>query len=161
MERHQHAAEQAQSQPPLVETRQSQGPVPASHFPMMSDGPSGHMETALPTGKPNARTTGTHTQPADSHPTNIGSGYEPTHDNSPQNMRTPCCTIGDEEWHSELSLHRDHIDQWDQKACEAWQEKSDMYISLLAVAVYQWATIGHKSQHSEHYAEASHIINER
>ena len=95
----------------------------------MSNGPSGYTETALPTRQPNTSTASTHTQPVDSHPVNVSSGYGPTPDDSPQNMRTPHCTTEDEDWHSELSLHRDHIDQWNRKARKAWQEKSDMYMA--------------------------------
>jgi len=40
------------------------------------------------------------------------------------------------------------------------KRKSDTYTSLLAVVEYRQATIGHESQHSERYAEASHIISE-
>jgi len=36
MEQHQHATEQAQSQPPLVEVKQLQGPAPAGHHPATS-----------------------------------------------------------------------------------------------------------------------------
>jgi len=100
----------------------------------MSDEPSGNMETALPRRQPDTSTAGTHTQPADRHPANTGSGYEPAPDDSPQDMRTPRRTTADEDWQSELSLHRERIEHWDRKSCEAWQEKSDIYISLLAVA---------------------------
>jgi len=160
MERHQHAAEQARSQPPPVEVKQPQGPAPAGHRPAMSNEPSGYMETALPTRQPDTSTAGTHTQPADSHPANAGSGYGPTPSNSPQDMRTPRCTTVDEDWQSELSLHREHIEQWDRKSCEAWQEKSDTYISLLAIAEYRRVTVGHESWYSESYAEASHVTSE-
>ena len=38
-------------------------------------------------------------------------------------MRTPRHTTENEGWYSELSLHRDRINQWDQKAHKAWQER--------------------------------------
>ena len=126
----------------------------------MSDEPSGYMETELPTRQPNTSTAGTHTQPTDSHPANTGSGYEPTPDDSPQDMRTPRRTTVDKDWQSELSLHREHIEQWDRKSHEAWQEKSDTYISLLAVAEYRCATVSCESWYSESYAEASHVTSE-
>jgi len=69
-------------------------------------------------------------------------------------MRTPRRTTADEDWKSELSLHREHIEHWDRKSCEAWQEKSDIYISLLAVAEYRHVTISRESQYSKSYAKA-------
>ena len=96
MEQHQHAAKQAQSQPPPVEAKQQQGPAPAGNRPATSDEPSGYMETALPRRQPDTSTAGTCTQPADHHPANTGSGYKPTPDDSPQDMRTPRHTTADE-----------------------------------------------------------------
>jgi len=113
MERHQHAAEPARSQPQPVEVKQPQGPAPAGHRPATSNEPSGNTETALPRRQPDTSTAGTRTQPADRQPANTGSGYEPAPDDSPQDMRTPRRTTADEDWRSELSLHRERIEHWD------------------------------------------------
>jgi len=53
----------------------------------------------------------------------------------------------------ELSYIANGIEHWDQKSSEAWQEKSDIYISLLAVAEVQLAPVSVSSPYSESYAE--------